>query len=100
MAYLEWDWDWKEKKEGGKSGTYRSGSTGLQTEEDVRRYVASVHPKLECTGVRLVGEGTEKTTPQVIVPVKPIDPNHILHGSTAETKAAVREFTKGTRQPQ
>lgn len=98
MAYIEWDWDWKEKREGGKTGTYRSGSTGLQTEEDVRQYVANVHPKLECTGVRIVGEGAPKTTPETIIPVKAIDPAHAMHGSPDETKKAVREFTKGPRQ--
>ena len=95
MAYLIWDWDWKDKRTG-KNGTYRSGSTGLQSEEDVIKHVnENFHGKLEYLGCRCVGEGAPLVTAAGAAPVKPINPEHVLGGSVAERNAAVRKFVKG-----
>ncbi len=95
MAYLEWDFEWKDKKTG-KTGWYRSGSTGLQSEEDVIKHVSeNFHGKLDFIQCRLVGEGVQKVSAQSMIPVKAIDPEHVLGGTVAERNAEVRKFIKG-----
>ncbi len=93
MAYLEWDWDWKEKATSRK-GTYRAGSTELHSAEHVKAYVDACFPKLEFITARFVGEGSPKITPSGAAAVKPIDPEHAMHGTIAELKADVRKALK------
>ncbi len=96
QPYLEWDWDWREKSTG-RTGTYRSGSVGLQTAEDVANHVANCFKKLEFLAARLVGEGRPKTSPDSFTPVNPINPEHVLIGTIAERNEVVREFNRGPR---
>lgn len=86
--YLEWDYDWRDTRTG-KTGTYRAGSTGLQTEEDVKRFVEGSIRNVEYLGCRLVGEGASKQGDIV----KPIAADHVVH-DRAELKKDVRAFLK------
>lgn len=87
MSRHIWDWDWSEKANPKKTGTYRSCGDGLATADDMAAHVANVFPKLQFVAARRV-EDPQPT------PVNPINPEHVMHGTMRELRTDVLKSMK------
>ncbi len=57
---MVWNWKWKDKKSG-KTGDSQSASSGLATEDDLKKYVKTFHPGLEILSAEEVVEAHVST---------------------------------------
>jgi len=88
MSKHTWDWDWQEKANPKKTGTYRTCGDTLATEADMAQHVETIFPKLQFVAARRVEDDPQAA------PVNPINPEHIMHGTRRELRHDVLKSLK------